>query len=165
MNDIVWAVNAENDDLEHVVQRMRAYAVRMAEAGECLLHFHTQAGLGSLELGMDRRKNLYLLFKEAVNNAVKYAGCANLRVTLVREGADLVLSVVDDGRGFDPDRMPERNGGGNGLRNMRKRAADMNAELVVRSRIGQGTTITLRSRSGKRSISMEPMMPDGKGAP
>lgn len=163
MNDIVWAVNAENDDMEHVVRRMRAYAVRMTEAGGCMLHFDVPDDLKALELGMDQRKSLYLLFKEAVNNAVKYAQCANLRVSLYREGARLTLEVADDGMGFDPDVACDHLGGGNGLRNMRKRAAEMHAELGIRSGGGEGTRITLRFRANGRSISMEPMTTNGHG--
>jgi two-component sensor histidine kinase len=146
MNDIVWAVNAENDDMEHLVQRMRSYAVQMTDAGECALHFQVQDGLSKQVVGMSQRKNLYLLFKEAVNNAMKYADCANLQVSLDRDGVDVVLSVEDDGKGFEPNTKNNGSTGGNGLGNMQKRAAEMNGTLSISSSPGVGTTITLRFR-------------------
>lgn len=147
MNDIVWAVDAENDDMDHVVQRMRAFAVRMTEAGECTLRFEIEKGLGDARIGMSQRKNLYLLFKEAVNNAMKYAACTTIHVHMRHVGPDIVLTVVDDGVGFDPDQ--KRNGelGGNGMGNMHKRAAAMHGTLSVHTEAGKGTAVELVFRS------------------
>ncbi|MCB0811460.1 MAG: hypothetical protein KDB96_19445, partial [Flavobacteriales bacterium] len=115
MNDIVWAVNAENDNMGHLVQRMRAFAVRMTEAAECALQFEVDKEMGNARIGMTQRKNLYLIFKEALNNAMKYAACTTIHVQLRRANAETILTVEDDGIGFDP--CAKRNGelGGNGL--------------------------------------------------
>jgi two-component sensor histidine kinase len=144
INDIVWAVNADNDDMEHVVKRMIDHAVRMTETRECQLHFDHDPALRALPLDMSARKNLYLVFKEAVNNAVKYSGCTELRVTLLRERGQIVLRIADDGRGFDPQHVQSTSGGGNGLPNMRKRAAELGATLTITSAMGEGTAIELR---------------------
>ena len=66
-------VEARDDlDLAHVVQRMNSYAERLADARECALRFEVQEGIAAQHLGMTQRKNLYLILKEALNNAVKY---------------------------------------------------------------------------------------------
>ena len=174
MNDIVWAVNADNDDMASVIKRMHAFAVNVTEARGCKLHLHADEDLKSWRLGMTQRKNLYLIFKEAVNNAMKYSGCANLRVELVRERSAIVLRVSDDGRGFDTTATngnvgscsPAYSGaaGGNGLGNMRNRAAEIPGTFTITSAPGQGTTVELRFLPGEGKRSLEPMTPGAEQA-
>jgi len=146
MNDIVWAVNSRNDDLHHVARRMQEFAVRITEGCGCALAFDLDADLGSLPLRMVQRKNLFLIFKEAVTNAAKHSGCGSLSVRLRRDHAHLVLTVQDDGAGFQrhADAPPSRSGGGNGLGNMEARAAEIRGTLRIASMPGRGTTIELR---------------------
>lgn len=157
MNDIVWAVNAENDDLAHVVQRMNSYAERLADARECALRFEVQDGIAAQHLGMTQRKNLYLIFKEALNNAVKYSACKNLLIELRKDGPGFLLRVADDGIGFEVDLKRTDNLGGNGLGNMRRRAAEMRGKLQVRSAPGKGTTVELRFSTTPGEISVDHM--------
>ncbi|HRH36869.1 MAG TPA: triple tyrosine motif-containing protein, partial [Flavobacteriales bacterium] len=157
INDIVWAVNADNDDMEHVVKRMIDHAVRMTETRGCVLHFDHDATLRTLPLDMAARKNLYLIFKEAVNNAVKYSACTELRVNLLRDRSHIVLRIADNGRGFDTAHVHSATGGGNGLPNMRKRAAELGAQLSITSAVGEGTTIELRFAPDGRAKSLDAM--------
>ncbi len=150
MNDIVWAVNADNDDLASVIKRMHAFAVSVTEARGCKLHLHADEELKERRLEMTQRKNLYLIFKEAVNNAMKYADCANLRIELLRDRSAVVLRVVDDGKGFDTNAINGAVGGGNGLGNMHKRAAEIPGVLTVTSAPGQGTAVELRFVPGAK---------------
>lgn len=158
MNDIVWAVNADNDDMASVIKRMHAFAVSVTEARDCKLHLHTDEALRNWRLEMSQRKNLYLIFKEAVNNAMKYSGCTHLRVELIRDRSVVVLRVEDDGRGFDMNDGNGSTGGGNGLGNMRNRAAEIPGTLTITSANGQGTTVELRFVPGYGKRSLEPMM-------
>jgi len=160
MNDIVWAVNADHDDMASVIKRMQAFAGSVTEARGCTLHLHAQEDLKRCRLEMTQRKNLYLIFKEAVNNAVKYSDCANLRVELVRDKSAIVLRVKDDGKGFDPNAGNGSAGGGNGIGNMRNRAAEIPGTLGINSTPGNGTTLELRFVPGKRSL--EPMTNNGE---
>lgn len=157
MNDIVWAVNAENDDMAHVVQRMNSYAERLADVRECALRFEVQEGIAAQPLGMTQRKNLYLIFKEALNNAVKYSECKNLLIELRKDGPGFLLRVADDGIGFEVDLKRTDNLGGNGLGNMRRRAAEMRGKLQVRSAPGKGTTVELRFSTAPGEISVDHM--------
>ena len=158
MNDIVWAVNAENDDLAHVVQRMNSYAERLADARECALRFEVQDGIAAQHLGMTQRKNLYLIFKEALNNAVKYSACKNLLILLSKEKSGYLLRVQDDGIGFEVNGRRDANLGGNGLGNMQRRAAEMGGKLELRSAPGKGTTVELRFSATPGEISVDPMI-------
>ena len=164
MNDIVWAVNADNDDMASVIKRMHAFAVNVTEARDCKLHLHADEELKGMRLEMTQRKNLYLIFKEAVNNAMKYSGCANLRVELMRDKSAVVLRVVDDGSGFDVTATNGSVGGGNGLGNMRNRAAEIPGTLTITSAPGTGTTLELRFVPGEGRSSLEPMTPGAEQA-
>jgi len=160
MNDIVWAVNADNDDMASVVKRMQAFAVSVTEARGCKLHMHADEDLKNRRLEMTQRKDLYLIFKEAVNNAMKYSGCLNLRVDLIREGGGILMRIQDDGRGFDPLAGNGSVGGGNGVGNMRVRAATIPGTLTINSEVGQGTTVELRFVPGEGRKSLDPMTTD-----
>ncbi|MBK8499999.1 MAG: hypothetical protein IPL52_14555 [Flavobacteriales bacterium] len=146
MNDIVWAVNSRNDELLHVAQRMQEFAGRVAEAVGFDLDFSFEGIDEDQDLDMVQRKNLYLIFKEAVNNAAKYSGCTRLTVRVASDRRDVALRVSDNGGGMDLSSGKPANGtgGGNGLRNMQARAKEMRGELNVISSPGAGTTVELR---------------------
>ncbi|HXG66505.1 MAG TPA: ATP-binding protein [Blastocatellia bacterium] len=93
-----------------------------------------------MRLGADMRRQVYLIFKEAVNNIVRHSQCTRAEIELKTERAWLALTVADNGKGFDP----ARSGDGNGLVSMRRRAAALGGEIVVSSRNGGGTTLMLK---------------------
>ncbi len=101
-----------------------------------------------MPLNMEQRKNIYLVFKEAVNNAVKYSGCQNLWVSFVSEHHVLKMTVKDDGRGFSMHTPPNNNKtngnlGGNGIANMKSRAEQIKGKLFIDASSGEGTQVTL----------------------
>lgn len=69
MSDIVWAIKTENDAFENVLQRMERFATEILEAKNIALDFRADASIFASRLSMRKRKNLYLFFKEAINNA------------------------------------------------------------------------------------------------
>jgi signal transduction histidine kinase len=85
------------------------------------------------------RRQLYLVFKEAVNNAARHSGCSSIALVLRVDGSRLWLEVTDDGAGFDLQDHAE----GNGLTSMRRRAARLGAAFDVFSARGAGTTVRL----------------------
>jgi signal transduction histidine kinase len=85
------------------------------------------------------RRELYLIFKEAVNNVVCHSGCTAVKITFLISDGALELSVHDNGVGFDPAGDSE----GNGLANMRLRATKLGGELRVSSNNGDGTAVHL----------------------
>lgn len=148
MNDIVWTIQATNDQFKHVVNRMRAFAVNMTEACTISLHFESDQEAENLKLDMVQRKNVYLIFKEAVNNAIKYSEGSELKITVQYSPGNLILSVADDGKGFEPDsaRDTTNSMGGNGLRSMQARASECQGKLMVTSAPGRGTSVVFALR-------------------
>ena len=92
-----------------------------------------------LQLDMETRCHLYLLFKEAINNAAKYAEAAHVHIRLEKGHKTLHLEIADNGKGFDPQ-TPRK---GNGLANMEARAALLGGVLRVESGAGRGTRVVL----------------------
>jgi len=150
MNDIVWNVNTRYEGTEHLVARMRAFAAQASEAKGFALRFEADDASREVKLGMMHRKHLYLIFKEAVNNAAKYSGCTELRVGIALHGKDIRLVVADNGRGFAEGERDPR-GGGQGLAGMRQRAQEIGAVLTVRSTPGGGTMVILEPGPNGRS--------------
>jgi len=152
MSDIVWAINTRNDKLDNLVNRMRSFAVQVSEAKNFELHLATNENLPDMPLDMYERKNLYLIFKEAINNAAKYAACKNVWIEFTNKSHVLEMKIKDDGKGFNLSHatmFPEKQGGGNGLFNMKKRAEDLKGELHIASEPGIGTEILLRIKLKK----------------
>src|SRR5262249_2711494 len=84
------------------------------------------------KLSMEFRQNVYLTFKEAINNIVKHSGAGRVLVDLKKERGMFTMEIKDDGKGF-PEK---RNGSGNGLYNMQLRAQRLNADIQIVSEMG-----------------------------
>ncbi|MBL7941866.1 MAG: hypothetical protein JNM00_03830, partial [Flavobacteriales bacterium] len=143
MSDIVWAVNARNDNLESVVSRMRAFANEMLEAKGCNIHWSADEQTLQTKLNMEQRKNMYLIYKEALNNVAKYSGCSDVWITISRRGRGIHLSVKDNGKGFDKSQSNRDSLSGNGIANMKARAREAGGSLEIISQVGSGTEIQL----------------------
>jgi signal transduction histidine kinase len=139
MQDIIWTIKVRHDGLDDVVSRMREFGLRLTEAKGVKFTMTVTEPFPVLKLNVEQRRNLYLIFKESVNNAVKYADCTRVDVTLHVTGRQLHVLIQDDGQGFDPATVRS----GNGLANLQTRAHDIRAKLDVRSAPGAGTSISL----------------------
>jgi signal transduction histidine kinase len=95
-----------------------------------------------LHLSMESRREIFLIFKEALNNIVKYAACSLVVVELSKKGSELMLTISDDGVGFTVP-QPGSTVRGNGLKNMHIRAANVKGKLSVDSEPGKGTAVNL----------------------
>ncbi len=140
MNDIVWAINPANDALDKIILRIRDWANEICEQkGIQFIYSQPDEEISDIVLSLKQRSNIYLVFKEALNNGVKYSEATVIKVEVTMAGNDLSLNIIDNGKGFDANTQP----GGNGLRNMKSRAAEMNASLKVESVIGEGTRVSI----------------------
>ena len=140
MRDLIWSMNPENDTLEKMLARVRQTALRLLDEQEVSLKFDLEPGLSSLRLAPEVHRQLFLMFKESLNNLAKYAHCRSARVSVRRESGAVVFEVSDDGMGFDPTAIE----GGNGLRNLKERAAALRGSAEIVSETGRGTLVRWR---------------------
>ena len=139
MDDLVWTTKPGHDSLESLTVRMREYGSEVLEATAISFTLDCPEALNNMKLTMEQRKNLYLIFKEAVNNLAKYSCSTHAKIDFKSAKHLLIMTVHDDGIGFC--KLPGKNG--NGLENMKTRAAEMKAQLDIISHNGSGTTIRL----------------------
>lgn len=139
MSVIVWSVNPNNDKLSNILIRMREYAGDILEACNIDLHIRLDEEVKDFIIPMEKRKDFYLIFKEAVNNVAKYSKAANANIRLSREHGKMIMTIKDDGKGFEVEKLRS----GNGLVNMKERAKSIGGRLEIISQQGEGTTVRL----------------------
>ena len=144
MSDIVWAINPARDRLGDLLKRMRRFATDLLEAVDIEIKFRIPKKLPNVHLDADLRRDLYLVFKEAINNVARHSAATLTEVDLSLSGSILKLIIADDGRGFDVNDKPESSTlGGNGLINMRRRIERLDGEIVFESAAERGTRVKI----------------------
>ena len=147
MSDIVWSINPQKDHLSDLMQRMRRFAADVFSARGIAFQFNAPAAGDEIVVNTNLRREVFLLFKESVNNIVKHSGAKHVRIDLKIDGASLTLTIADDGKGFT---IPANGSaaftddyGGNGILSMKKRTAEMGGKVEISSETGKGTTVCL----------------------
>lgn len=149
MSDIVWAINPHKDHLSDLAQRMRRFASDVFAAKEISFHLQTPDLTTEAHLGANIRREVFLIFKESVNNIIKHSDSTNVEIAFKVEGRWLTLSIEDNGCGFDvvsigSNGYAKSNGkGGNGLPSMKRRAKELGGDYIIESTQNKGTTVTL----------------------
>ena len=139
ISDIVWNINPRYDNLEHLFVRMKRYAADIMDAKNINYQIDFPEQASDIKLDMDKRRDLYLLFKEAINNLAKYSRATHAHIRLSLEKSLVRLTINDNGIGFDT----RNNKKGNGLQNMNQRAHLLKGNLIVDSEPGKGTRLLL----------------------
>jgi signal transduction histidine kinase/ligand-binding sensor domain-containing protein len=139
MDDIVWSIKPNNDNMQKIIARMREYASSILEPKDIDIHFSVDENIFSLKLDMETRRDMFLIFKEAINNSAKYSQCSEIEIRLNYENKKLTVSISDNGKGFDVQKADS----GNGLGNMTKRAEALHGSITIQSKEGNGTHIIL----------------------
>jgi signal transduction histidine kinase len=139
--DIVWAIDPRRDDGASLAARVREFGAGLLEARGIAWEFEASPEAEALKLDPEQRRQLLLIFKEALHNIVRHARCATAAVSIAASNGRLQAEIRDDGRGFaDPTGNSST---GHGLDSMRARAARLGGELRIHSRPGTGTRLTL----------------------
>lgn len=139
LSDIVWNINPKYDEMQNLFIRMKRYAADMLDGKNIKGNFDFPANENSVQLSMAQRRDLYLVFKEAINNLVKYS-CANEAFISINASSHQVkMEIRDNGKGFD-DKLIKQ---GNGLHNMKQRAAVSGGTVTINSAPGKGTAVTM----------------------
>jgi signal transduction histidine kinase len=139
MDDIVWSIKPNNDNMQRIVARMREYASSILEPKEIEIDFQIDGNIYDLKLNMEMRRDVFLIFKEALNNSAKYSHCSKIEIDVKFENNKLIIRIIDNGIGFDIRTADS----GNGLGNMQKRAQSLHGKIDINSEEGKGTEISL----------------------
>jgi ligand-binding sensor domain-containing protein/signal transduction histidine kinase len=139
--DILWSLKPSNDSLYEILHRIRDFGGELFQDTEVDFAFTgTDEKWRNFKLPMDMSRNLIMIFKEALNNSLKYAHAKNVSLDVQLKNKNVLHMVLkDDGQGFDVHSVKK----GNGISNMQIRAGRLNGRLYVDSRINKGTLINL----------------------
>lgn len=141
MRDVVWSLDARNDNIGSLIARMKELGERILNPVDITLLL-SKTGLDSnKKLSVTLRQNLYLIFKEAITNSAKYAQATAIQVTLSNANDQFIMLIEDNGIGLSPDRSTD----GSGMRNMKMRAEAIGGELELQN--SNGLTVTLKRKA------------------
>ncbi|MBL7953234.1 MAG: tetratricopeptide repeat protein [Flavobacteriales bacterium] len=141
LGDIVWAIDPHHDSMAGLTERVRAHCERMLQWSK------TQHTIDCGHEGPDRsldpatKRDIYLMLREALNNAIKYAKARHIAVIFHTSATSVQFDVKDDGIGMEP-----RGTNGHGLKNMQQRAKRAGGNITVTTAPGEGTSIAFRIR-------------------
>lgn len=141
MGDIVWTINPRRDRLDDLIKRMRRFASDVFSARSIVFHFEAPSDDREVRLRTETRRQVLLIFKEAVSNIARHSRCTAAHIELKAHAGEIVLKMRDNGSGFDTGGQFE----GTGLFSMRDRATKIGGTLEVDSRRGDGTTVILEA--------------------
>lgn len=154
LDEIVWAVNLQNDTLDNFVTYACNFAQEYLQLAKIRCRLAVPAQLPDIPLTANIRHNLFMTLKESLNNIVKHAHASEVWIKIAVEPAKFTITIKDNGNGFGAGAARERNPGstaesinsglpGNGLTNMRKRIEDIGGRFSLQSQPGEGTQIVL----------------------
>lgn len=141
MRDFIWALDPKKDRLADMAHRLQEFGQQLFEDSGINFHFHNKVDLTQdYRLDLNIRRQLLLIFKEAMNNCLKYAQSSEVHFRISESDDHLDFAFHDNGLGFDLDQLQRVNG----LNNMQHRVKEMGAEIEIKSVPGIGTQITVQ---------------------
>jgi signal transduction histidine kinase len=132
MNSIIWTMKSSNDSVESLAAYLRAYATEYFDGTsvDCTV---TVNEFIDHELSGEKRRNIFLSFKETLNNILKHANATRVNISIAANEEKLVINVHDNGIGIDLKNLRRF---GNGLNNIKKRMQSIQGEFTINSENG-----------------------------
>jgi len=145
LDEIVWAVDPRHDTLDSLVDYLGRFSQDFLAASTIRCRLDLPVDVPAWPLTAETRHSLFLAFKETLNNAVKHAGATEVRISFDLRPDSFVLTIKDNGCGFDPAQPagPGRIKPGHGLTNMQRRLARIGGRCEITSQRGKGTRVSL----------------------
>lgn len=137
LKEIVWTMHPGKDTVGNLVDKIKEYGIYMCEAKG--MELKNSFKIEDVNAGIDNeiKEHIFLIAKEAINNAVKYSGAQHLYLNITTSEGNMQFIIQDDGKGFDNTTITE----GNGLQNIQRRIESLQGELQVESSIEKGTSV------------------------
>ena len=137
MSEIVWAINPNRDHFADLSQRMRHFASDLLTARQIDFRFRALDFDRDIKVGANVRREFFLIFKEGVNNIARHSACTEADIELHADGDTLILTLSDNGKGFDENEKRS----GHGLISMRERTRLLGGQLEIDSAPGRGASL------------------------
>lgn len=141
LSEIIWAVNPTYDTLDSLSNYLKNYAAHYLDNTGINAEFNFPAELPQVRVEPELKRNIFLVLKEALNNAVKYAQATTIWITFSADANSFHLSIRDNGIGFNANGDAPHDGAGNGLHNMKTRMEHLRCAFELRTQPGQGCTV------------------------
>lgn len=141
LQDIIWVLNPKNDSLESLSAYIREYGLKYFESLSVQMHFDYPAEFSATHLGEEQRRNIFLTVKECFQNIAKHAWSNNVNVSIREIPGEIIISIKDDGKGFDEKKVRLF---ANGLKNMENRIQTAGGKFTISSAPGKGTSCTIK---------------------
>jgi len=125
MNDVIWSIDSRHDKLESLVERIKITAGQFASSKEIMLDFDITIQNPNKKLNVDFRQNLFLIVKEAINNAVKYSEGSLIKLKIHEQNEYIKITISDNGSGL-PYTLKKT---GSGIKNMKHRMEDIKGKI------------------------------------
>jgi signal transduction histidine kinase len=149
LDEIVWAVNPRNDTIASLASYFGAYAQRLLDLASVACGLDVAEDLPDYPLDPRFRQELFLAFKEALTNVVRHAKATQVWLRISVRNAEIVVVVVDNGRGFD---TREQQAGADGVTNMKERLKSLGGQCEVSSDAERGTIVRFEAPLPKRLL-------------
>lgn len=140
MNGIIWSMNPGNDTIASSIAYMRSNAVEYLDNFMLTYDLTAPDHIPEIELSGNRRRNLFLVLKESLNNIIKHAQASHVRINFDCDETHLKITISDNGKGIKNEKLNEY---GNGLKNMQRRMENIGGTFSIASVNGTVITLTL----------------------
>jgi ligand-binding sensor domain-containing protein/signal transduction histidine kinase len=151
MSDIVWSIRVEPEGVDSLIRRMREFANDLLESQNIAFALRAPGPDTHIQLGLQARRQLLLIFKECLHNAARHSGCTAVEAELGPEGREILLRVRDNGRGLHSGGAPPTSGG-NGIPNMRRRAESLGGRMEWTASPVGGCTVEVHLPVRQRNV-------------
>jgi signal transduction histidine kinase len=143
MGDIVWSIRSEPHGMESLIRRMREFALDLLDSQGIEFELRTPQTGEDVQLSLQARRQLFLMFKECIHNAARHSRCTRVLAELKVVDREVLLTVEDNGVGLSPgEKSPSRNGG-TGIPSMRRRAESLGGGMDMTSKPGEGCSVAI----------------------
>ena len=140
MNTIIWTMKSSNDTLESLVAYIRAHAIEFFDSTPIDCTVTVDQKVPDAEMTGEKRRNIFLSIKEALNNIMKHSHASKVHIDIVVDDDLLKISIADNGVGIDKDKLRRF---GNGMSNMKRRMQSINGEVTIENNGGTVLTFEL----------------------
>lgn len=138
LHELVGNIKMREDQLEDYFSKLRRYASETLDQANLKYRISVPNNLRQVSLSLKKRKDIFFILKELINNIRKHADADYVEIIMENNGKFFVLTVIDNGKGFDPSMNSDRNG----IKNLRSRVERDKGTIHIKSGLEKGTKIS-----------------------